>query len=179
MCHTAIGLVSVALGLANPRDCPSGFGYLRDLWSVRQAWSAVWHQQIRRICSAPSIWLARDFLGLKKGSFGSKYVQLFVTFGISAMIHSGASWLMDGSLDDDVGSMRFFLGQAVVILVEDHVIALGKRMGFRDAVGWRLLGFVWTLLAVGWGTEGFLNRLLARGLWTHDRTPDWFGVGPK
>ncbi|USP80666.1 uncharacterized protein yc1106_07940 [Curvularia clavata] len=177
--HTAYGILCVALGLANPRDCPSGFGYLRDLWSVRQAWSAVWHQQMRRICGAPSLWLARDFLKLRKGSFGSKYVQLFGAFGISALIHSGGSWLLDRSFDDDVGSMKFFLGQAAVILVEDHIIALGKKMGFRDSVGWRLLGFVWTLLMVGWGTEGYFDRSLQRGLWTHDRTPDWFGVGPK
>jgi hypothetical protein len=33
------GVVSVATGLANPRDCPSAFGNLRELVTVRNAWS--------------------------------------------------------------------------------------------------------------------------------------------
>ena len=36
---TMYGIVSVASGLARPVDCPSMFGDLRELWSVRQAWS--------------------------------------------------------------------------------------------------------------------------------------------
>lgn len=178
MAHTAYGILSVALCLANPRDCPSGFGYLRDLWSVRQAWSAVWHQQCRRMCSAPSLWLARDFLGLRKGSFASKYVQLFVAFGLSAIVHAGASILLERSWDD-VGSMKFFLGQAAVIFVEDHVVALGKAMGLRDSWAWRVLGFLWTVVMVGWGSDAWFRRSLEHGLWVHDRTPDLFGVGPK
>lgn len=37
--NCAYGIVSVGTGLANPRDCPSAFGNLKDLWSVRNAWS--------------------------------------------------------------------------------------------------------------------------------------------
>jgi hypothetical protein len=39
MCNAAYGVVSVATGLANPRDCPSMFGDLKDLVSVRKLWS--------------------------------------------------------------------------------------------------------------------------------------------
>jgi hypothetical protein len=37
--NAAYGVVSVATGLANPRDCPSAFGDLRGLVTVRNAWS--------------------------------------------------------------------------------------------------------------------------------------------
>ena len=37
--NAAYGVVSVATGLANPRDCPSAFGDLKDLYTVRKAWS--------------------------------------------------------------------------------------------------------------------------------------------
>lgn len=37
--YSAICVLSVALGLASPRDCPRMFGELRGLWSVRNAWS--------------------------------------------------------------------------------------------------------------------------------------------
>jgi hypothetical protein len=33
------GVVSVATGFARPRDCPSAFGDLRELVTVRNAWS--------------------------------------------------------------------------------------------------------------------------------------------
>lgn len=170
-------IVSVMFGLANPRDCPSAFGYLRDLWSMRQAWSAVWHQLIRRICNAPSVWLAREVLGLKKGSFGSKYVQLFGTFGVSGFLHAVAAMLVNRSLDDD-GAMRFFLTQAAIIFVEDHVIDFGKRMGLKDSWYWRALGFLWVVFSFTWNDDWFKN-MIARGIWVGDRTVDIFGIGPK
>lgn len=37
--NAAYGVLSVATGLAYPRDCPSAFGDLRNLMSVRKAWS--------------------------------------------------------------------------------------------------------------------------------------------
>jgi hypothetical protein len=37
--NVAYGAVSVATGLAKPMDCPSAFGDLRGLVSVRKAWS--------------------------------------------------------------------------------------------------------------------------------------------
>jgi hypothetical protein len=176
--HTCYGIFSVMVGLANPRDCPSGFGRLRDLWSVRQAWSVVWHQQMRRICSAPSLWLARDALRLRKGSFASKYVQLFITFANSAMVHGGGSMLIARSLEDD-GAFRFFMAQAAIIFVEDHLIALGKRLGFKDALGWRVLGFLWTVLMIGSTCEDWFRKTIEHGIWIHAATPDLLGIGPK
>lgn len=37
--NAVYGIVSIATGLANPRDCPSMFGDLKELVSVRKAWS--------------------------------------------------------------------------------------------------------------------------------------------
>lgn len=37
--NTVVGVVSVACGLARPEECPSAFGDLKGLWSVRRAWS--------------------------------------------------------------------------------------------------------------------------------------------
>lgn len=37
--NAVYGAVSVATGLANPRDCPSAFGDLKELVTVRKAWS--------------------------------------------------------------------------------------------------------------------------------------------
>ncbi|EUC28107.1 hypothetical protein COCCADRAFT_110011 [Bipolaris zeicola 26-R-13] len=178
VCFAISGIFAVALGLANPRDCPSAFGLVRDLWSVRQAWSLVWHQQLRFICSAPAIWLARDVFRFPKGSFGSRYVQLFVTFANSWIIHSVAAMLVNQAWTDD-GGFVFFMSQAVIILVEDHLIALGKKMGFRDNWMWRVVGLVWTVIMVGWPAEYWVSRHISYGIWVHQRSPDLLGIGPK
>jgi hypothetical protein len=140
--------------------------------------SVVWHQQCRRVCSAPSIFVARDVLRLRKGSFASKYLQLFLSFAISGLIHGGASMLYHGSLNDD-GAMKVFLAQTLVIFLEDHLISVGKRIGFKDSLLWRLLGFVWTVFVIGASMESWTGSLLKHGLWVHDREVDWFGIGPK
>jgi hypothetical protein len=171
------GTIFVATGLANPRDCPPMFGSLSHLYSVRQAWSKVWHQQCRRICSAPGIWVTKDVLMLRKGGFASKYVQLFTGFLISGFIHGGASMLVSRSFNDD-SALRCFLGQAAMIMVEDHVIDFGKSLGFKDSVFWRTVGFLWTVFAIGWGVEPWVRGCVANGVWVHDREYDFFGIGP-
>ncbi|KAH7556534.1 hypothetical protein J3E72DRAFT_383847 [Bipolaris maydis] len=178
VCFALTGIIAVALGFANPRDCPSGFGHVRDLWSVRQAWSSVWHQQLRFMCTAPAIWLTRDVFGFPKGSFGSRFVQLFVTFANSAIIHSGAAMLVNKAWSDD-GGFVFFISQAVIILVEDHLITLGKKMGFRDNWMWRMVGLVWVVIMVGWTAEYWVRRHISYGIWVHERSPDLLGIGPK
>ncbi|KAH8730509.1 membrane bound O-acyl transferase family-domain-containing protein [Phaeosphaeriaceae sp. PMI808] len=171
-------VVSVATGLANPRDCPNSFGNLRELVTVRNAWSFVWHQQCRRICSTLGIFIARDVLRIRKGSFASKYVQLFVGFGISGIVHGCASMLLHGSCEDDA-AFAFFLGQASIIMIEDHIIDFGKKLGFKDSRFWRLVGFVWTIFVIGASTERWTGSLLGHGMWVHARKPDYFSFGPQ
>lgn len=39
LANVVYGVVSVATGLANPRDCPSMFGDIKGLYTLRNAWS--------------------------------------------------------------------------------------------------------------------------------------------
>jgi hypothetical protein len=41
--NAAYGAVAVATGFASPRDCPSMFGDLRDMVTLRKAWAWVLH----------------------------------------------------------------------------------------------------------------------------------------
>ncbi|KAJ4340592.1 hypothetical protein N0V95_007467, partial [Ascochyta clinopodiicola] len=154
------------------------FSWMQILLTYVSLELVVWHQQCRRVCSSPAIFVVRDVLHLRKGSFASKYLQLFIGFGVSGLVHGGASMLYHGSFEDD-GAMKVFLGQAVIIFFEDHLIAFGKRLGFKDSLFWRLVGFVWTILAVGASMESWTGSLLNYGLWVHERELDWFGIGPK
>lgn len=120
----------------------------------------------------------RDVLNLRRGSFASKYFQLFVGFGVSGFVHAAGSVLCHASLDDN-RAMRVFLSQAVIIFIEDHLIELGRRCGFRDGLFWRLVGFVWTVLAIGASLEQWTGELIGQGLFVHDREVDFFSIGPK
>jgi hypothetical protein len=138
----------------------------------------VWHQQVRRICSAPGTYIVRDVLQLRKGSFASKYIQLFSTFAVSGIMHAGGSMLIHRSWEDD-GAMVAFLLQATIILVEDHVIDFGKRLGIKGSPFWRLVGFVWTILALGISLEAWVGSQVRQGIWVQARERDLFAIGPK
>jgi hypothetical protein len=177
--NTACGVVAVLLNLATPQDCPSAFGDLKEMYTVRKCWSIVWHQNCRRICSAPSIFLVRDVLKLQKGSFASKYIQLLMGFFVSATVHGGAAMLCHKSWTDDDGAFSVFMMQAAIIMIEDHIIELGKTLGFKEGRGWRLLGYVWTAVWFGLSIRPYTSRGIKHGLWIHQKTFDVFGLGPK
>jgi hypothetical protein len=115
---------------------------------------------------------------LRKGSFASKYLQLFIGFGVSATVHGGASMMIHRSLEDD-SAFACFLGQAAIIMIEDHIIDFGKRMGCKDSSLWRIVGFIWTVFAVGAGTQIWTSKLISSGMWVQDRQLDLLGIGPK
>ncbi|CBX98949.1 hypothetical protein LEMA_P081880.1 [Plenodomus lingam JN3] len=171
MANSILGVVSVILHLATPQECPSAFGDLKDFFTVRKAWSTVWHQHMRRLTSTMGLFVARDLMQLRKGSFQSKYVQLFVGFGVSAGLHAGVALLCSKALNDD--SALFFFGiQAPIIMLEDHVIAKGKSLGFKDSPLWRFIGFVWTTLAIGFTCRAWVGSMIDNGMWVHARKKD-------
>jgi hypothetical protein len=139
---------------------------------------SVWHQQCRRICSTPGTFIVRDVLQLRKGSFASKYLQLFSGFFVSAIVHGCAVMLVQRSFEDD-GAFVCYVGQAVIIFLEDHIIDVGKKLGFKDSAAWRLVGFAWTIFAIGASLQAWTSNTVAHGVWIHDRARDVFGIGPK
>ncbi|KAF2712566.1 hypothetical protein K504DRAFT_426988 [Pleomassaria siparia CBS 279.74] len=177
--NTLYGIVSVASGFANPRECPSLFGSLWGMYTVRKSWGLVWHQQTRRICQTFGLFVARDVLRLRKGSFGSKYVQLFAAFAVSCATHGGAAMLLKKSWSAGNADHVCFFAQAVAIFIEDHVIAIGKSMGFKDSAFWRAVGFVWVVAWFGLSLITYISTSMDNGIWIHEKQWDFFGVGPK
>jgi hypothetical protein len=81
------------------------------------------------------------------------------------------------SFNDDA-AFKFFLGQAPIILIEDHIIDFGKSLGLQDSVFSRLVGFVWTVFALGAMSQMWTAPVVDHGMWVHDRGIDIFGIGP-
>lgn len=75
------------------------------------------------------LFVSRDLLHLPKGSFASKYAQLFVSFFIGGILHSIASLLLCGN---DDGKFGFFIMQFVSIFIGDHVIDFAKRIEAKE-----------------------------------------------
>lgn len=60
-------------------------------------------------------------------------------------------------------SFPFFPLQAVVITIEDAVIAAGKRAGIRDALWLRIVGYAWTAAWFTWSTPLLSDWMRAAG----------------
>ena len=75
------------------------------------------------------------------------YFKLFTTFFISGMIHAISEHIPAKLKFSEVGSIQFFLLQAVGITFEDALIAVASRLGYRKPnVFFKLIGFVWVFV---------------------------------
>ncbi|KAF1984761.1 hypothetical protein K402DRAFT_335851 [Aulographum hederae CBS 113979] len=169
----------VAVGVFKPEECRPLFGDLRTMTSIRRTWSVTWHQLFRRINTFPSTYLVKTLLQLRPGTFLSRYSQLFLGFAVSGFMHAMAAIYTAGY---ECGEMRFFLSQALAIMVEDHVIEFGKYLGLGTGKGrwerriWAVVGWVWTVAWFSWSLRDWIGRNVAEGSWEHGQVKD-FGVG--
>ncbi|KAF2017199.1 hypothetical protein BU24DRAFT_490412 [Aaosphaeria arxii CBS 175.79] len=180
MASAAYSVVAVLTGLSPPKDCPSAFGDVQKCYTIRNAWSLVWHQNCRRICSTPGIYLTKHVFCFRKGSFASKYFQLFAGFFVSACVHGGSAILCNRDFWADDYCFAVFMAQAVAILIEDHVIDIARSsLGLKDSAMWRVLGYVYVFVWFGVSLIPWINATLTNGMWLHMARPkDFFGLGP-
>jgi hypothetical protein len=116
-----------------------------------------------------SLYLSRDVLKLHKGSFSSKYAQLFIGFGVSGLCHSVASVLVSG---EDGGRLKFFLLQGAAIFAEDMTQELGKAVGLRErGLITRCVGHVWVFAWFSYSLRGLVDGGLRQGVWLHSPFP--------
>ncbi|KAF7293123.1 MBOAT-2 domain-containing protein [Mycena kentingensis (nom. inval.)] len=151
--------LAVAIRRARPIDCPSGTGPLRQLYSLRNFWGRVWHQQNRRLLTAHGKFLAHKLLRLRRGSVASAYTQLYAAFLISGLMHYLPEYVALRHWGG--GGMRFFVLQAVAITLED---VLGRYCGVKGGRGWRLLGYGWVWAWFALTAPPWLDPLLRAGV---------------
>ena len=89
--------------------------------------SKIWHQEIRKTISAPTDFLV-NLLRIPRGTLWSRYSQLFLGFFFSSICHHGGGYLVHRNAS---GMYKMWMSQACIILVEDFVIYLGKKAGFK------------------------------------------------
>ncbi|KAK8233486.1 membrane bound O-acyl transferase family-domain-containing protein [Phyllosticta capitalensis] len=169
---SAIYSLAVALGIWRPEDCPPIWGPWSESYTVRKLWGTTWHQCLRRIANSSGRFVAKDFLRLKRGSFASKYTQLFVGFLASAMIHSGAAIYTVGH---DTGDIKYFMAQPAIILIEDHVIAAGRKLGIKEHPAWKHAGYLWAWTWLFFSMRWWCGPQLEEGLVNFPKTNNPLG----
>ena len=61
-------------------------------------------------------------------------------------------------------SIQFFLLQAVAITLEDAVIALGSRLGHKESIAFKLIGFAWVFAWFAFSMPIWLDPEVHAGL---------------
>ncbi|KAG2145201.1 membrane bound O-acyl transferase family-domain-containing protein [Suillus clintonianus] len=164
--YFAIAAGSVALGLNEPRMWPDLFGSWRDAYTIRRAWGRTWHQTLKWFL-APLGKATSSVLGFKRGTSGSSYAQIYVAFLFSGLVHTGGDIALSGSSTSAAPrpffSLPFFLSQAVVITLEDAFIRIARRLGVKDSIWTRALGFVWVAVWFGLCVPQFVENMIRAG----------------
>ena len=157
-------------------------GFWSDAYTIRRFWGRAWHQQLRRMVSAAGDLVAQRWLRLTRGTNASAYTKLFIAFLISGIIHQVGDYALQHRDFWAGGSLHFFVSQAGVIMIEDGIIAIGKKAGIQDGRYIRYLGYMWT---VSWfalslpvwldpcAHDGFMGERsisIIGGLWKADWT---------
>ena len=137
-------------------------------------WGSWWHQLFRMGISEPSRVLIAK-LGWNSRSQKSKLLQLFIGFGISGIIHAGASYTtLNPESRPLSGPFAFFLSQAFGVLAEQFVF---KTMGISNVMrSWprflRRAGTLMYLMAWSYVTGPLLADDFARcGIWLFEPVP--------
>ncbi|PVH88078.1 hypothetical protein DL98DRAFT_648963 [Cadophora sp. DSE1049] len=86
MQYSIFSALTVAAGLYSPEDWPPVMGKLIDVCTVRDLWGKFWHQMIRRNLSIP-FRVLKSFVPIRKGTLISKYLQLYLAFIASGLLH--------------------------------------------------------------------------------------------
>lgn len=138
--YASASIVSVAIGLYEPKDWPHLFGSLLDAYTVRKCWGRVWHQVLRKSLTSNSKFLASVFR-LPRGTFAT-YFKLFTSFFISGLIHAAADYILHQNFTNGK-SVQFFVLQAVIITFEDAVISIASKLGYKGSKAFKIIGFIW------------------------------------
>ena len=130
-----------------------------------------WHQHLRRTFTSLAAFLTHSVLRLRKHSLPARYVHLSLVFFLSGLLHTltevtahnGGSGQATISLSESQ-CMRFFLTQAVGIMVEDGVQEMVKGVRLlvkkpseeKSTVYDRMIRRVWLILFWGWSTPAII-----------------------
>ncbi|KAF2160704.1 hypothetical protein M409DRAFT_59736 [Zasmidium cellare ATCC 36951] len=114
---------------------PDFYGNYSAVWNKGLAgwWGSWWHQTFRYAFEAPATRLL-EALNIDKRSQKGKLISLFVAFGLSGTLHACGSYTQLGDTRPLMGPFRFFILQAVGIVLQMQVTQTLRRAGITDKI---------------------------------------------
>lgn len=70
--------------------------------------------------------------------------------------------MMSGMLHGEFG---FIMMQPVAIMLEDGILAVGKRLGIKMNWAWRVLGYVWVASFIVWSGWQWFDAMELEDTW--------------
>jgi len=133
--YDILAIFCVSIGLSTPSDWPPTFGsFTQNCYTISGLWGRFYHQWLRRNVLTAGV-LFNKLFGIRKGSIASRYTQLFVGFGFSALIHMFGA--IAGRYEDHgFWQSIFFLVQPVGIVVEESVVGIARSVGLEKNGEW-------------------------------------------
>ncbi|SJL08398.1 uncharacterized protein ARMOST_11761 [Armillaria ostoyae] len=142
MIHALLSAAMVAFGIWDVETWRPFYGSWSDTYTVRRFWSHTWHQLLRRSITAPGVRFV-SYLSLPKSPNLAWAVKLYTAFFVSGWIHHSSDYVILGYHG---GALKFFMSQALCIMIESVVIDLGRRLGLQAGshnLFWRIIGYIW------------------------------------
>ena len=127
-----------------------------------------WHQHLRSKLSSTSDFLTYQVLKLKKGSFITRYTNIFLSFFISGVVHCLTVLAAGFTFQQSCGAFKYFCAQVLGIMIEDgaqaayrRVYGLSRNSQKQPRLVSRLVGYTWVALFLIWSTPAFIYPMLA------------------
>lgn len=126
--------------------------------------SIFWHQTNTRKFSSMAHCTTHVLVGLPRGTVTARYLRILVAFLCSGVMHllcdraSGVSF-------SDSGAIRFFLTQAVGLILEDCILKWYERSPSYmqlPVVLVRMMGFAWVAIFLVWSVPAYMYPMLWR-----------------
>ncbi len=107
-----------------------------------------------------------DVLKIRRGRYVSNCGKVFGAFYWAYLLHVYGAILAEGS---DCGEWHCFMGQALAIWAEEHVVKLAPFLGMLEETRTaRVVGYIWTFTWLVMSTMYWTNRTCMAGDWVEN-----------
>ncbi|KAM0351838.1 hypothetical protein ACHAPU_002351 [Fusarium lateritium] len=149
--HGCAAVVSLSLGLSQPKDWPHLNGPVSACYTVRGFWGTFWHQLYRKSLTGWGDFIPDKILRLRRGTLLSRYTRLFLAFLTSGAMHHCMHYIYRFAADESFSIQKFYAVQALGIMFEDAVQAASVYLPLSKPLR-RAVGYIWVLAFFGWST---------------------------
>lgn len=131
--YNICAVISVLIGIYDLGDWPPVMGsFRRDAYTIRKMWGTCWHQLMRRQCGEAGR-IVVNLFGFRKGSFMSKYSQVWIGFLVSTFAHHIGGVHGGYGKEECYNQFLYFMIQPAGIMFEDFVIFWAKKLGLKES----------------------------------------------